>query len=189
MVAAPVFLILLAAAVVVLVGLLGLVLLVVGLVKKWVAMWVCGLLAIVLAGLVLLVATPVMLFVCARHSDRGATPRAMARMATPAPQGGAYVRSENGRILARAEGVEIEVRAPGGRRSSSRTHSTSGVFPGGSETRHELGMGDVQIVVLNRDGRLTFSVNGRDGGRVHPGDRIVVTEDRNVLVNGDRRLP
>jgi len=75
--AAPAILILLAAAVVVLVGLLGLVLLVVGLIKKWVAMWVCGLLAIVLAGLVLLVATPLMLFAGMRHSSHPISQRPM----------------------------------------------------------------------------------------------------------------
>ncbi len=63
--AVPTLLILLAAGAVVIVGLLGLVLLIVGLVKKRVAMWVCGLIAIVLAGLVLLVAGPAMLFFCA----------------------------------------------------------------------------------------------------------------------------
>jgi len=63
--AVPTLIMLLVAGAIVLVGLLGLVLLVVGLVKKRVAMWVCGLIAIVLAGLVLLVAGPAMLFFCA----------------------------------------------------------------------------------------------------------------------------
>ncbi|MBE3135364.1 MAG: hypothetical protein IMZ55_18005, partial [Acidobacteria bacterium] len=186
MVAEPVLLILLAAAAVVLVGLLGLVLLVVGLVRKWVAMWVCGLLAIVLAGLVLLVATPLMLFACMRHSSRAVSRRAMERMPMPSPEGGDYVRSENGRTLARVEGVDIEVLAPGGGGTRSSTRSRSSGFRGRSEMRHELGVGNVEIVVLNRDGLLTFSVDGRDGGPLRPGDRIVVTEDRNVLVNGDR---
>ena len=188
--ASPVILILLlAAAAVVLVGLLGLLLLVVGLIKKWVAMWVCGLLAIVLAGLVLLVGTPLMLLVGVRHSSHPVSRRAMEPMPMPSPEGGDYVRSENGRTLARVEGVDIEVLAPGGGGSRSSTRSTSSGFPGRSETRHELGIGNVEIVVVNRDGRLTFKVDGRDGGPLRRGDRILVTEDRNVLVNGDRRLP
>ena len=189
----PVFLMVLIAAVIVLVGLAGVILLVVGLVKKRTALWVCGLVGMVLAGLALLVGVPVALFLCMSLS-RGEARRPVGLIQPPAGveemphNGGCSIRQGDGRAAARAEGVEIEVLEPGSDRASSSSQTMSGVLPGSRETRHEIGLGNVDIVVENRGGRLTLSVNGRPCGPVHPGDSVVITPARDVLVNGQQRL-
>jgi len=186
----PVFLMVLIAAVIVLVGLAGVILLVVGLVKRRTALWVCGIVGMVLAGLALLVGVPAALFLCFNVSSRQPT----AVVATPlaveaAPdEGGCSIRHADGRTTAHVEGVEIEVVEPGSGRASSSSQTMSGALPGSSETRHEIGLGDVDIVVENRGGRLTLSVNGRACGPIHPGDSVLITPARDVLVNGQRRL-
>jgi hypothetical protein len=103
-------------------------------------------------------------------------------------EGGNYVRHRDGRATARVEGVAIEVLDPGSGRASSSSQTMSGALPGSRETRHEIGLGNVDIVVENRGGRLTLSVNGRPCGPVHPGDSVVITPARDVLVNGQQRL-
>lgn len=189
----PVFLMVLIAAVIVLVGLAGVILLIVGLAKKRTALWVCGIVGMVLAGLALLVGVPVVLLVCLGVARGVAVHEAAVAEMAVAPdagpsEGGNYVRQGDGRAAARAEGVEIEVREPGSDRASSSSQTMSGVLPGSRETRHEIGIGNVDIVVENRNGRLTLSVNGRACGPVHPGDSVVITPARDVLVNGQQRL-
>jgi len=182
-----VLLMLVIAAVIVLVGLVGLVLLIVGIAKKRTALWVCGTIAMVLAGLALLVGVAVVLFLCFNVSSH----RPMAVVATLPTveaehhEGGCSIKREDGRVTVHVEGVEIQVLEPGsgGSRSSSQS--------GGGEARHEIDVGNVEILVEKRGGRLdmAFSVNGRPCGRVYPCDRVVITPDREVLVNGQRRLP
>ncbi len=186
--AMPVFLMVLIAAVIVLVGLAGVILLIVGLVKRRTALWVCGIVAMVLAGLALLVGVPVGLFVCLGVSRSVAVSERMEAVEIGPGEGGNFVRNADGRATARVEGVEIEVVEPGSGRASSSSQTMSGAFPGSSETRHEIVIGNVEIVVENRGGRLTLSVNGRACGPIHPGDSVVITPDRDVLVNGQRRL-
>ena len=189
--ATPVFVMLLIAAVIVLVGLVGVILLVVGLVKKRTALWVCGLIAMVLAGLALLVGVPVVLFFGARvasHEAVGIVSMHPEVEAVP-DEGGCSITHEDGRAVVHVEGVEIQVIEPGSGGSHSSSRSSGGVFPGSRESRHEIGVGKVEIVVEKRDGRITLEVNGRPCGRIHPGDSVVITESREVLVNGDRRLP
>lgn len=188
--AMPIVVMLVIAAVIVLVGLVGLVLLIVGIAKKRTALWVCGLIAMVLAGLVLLVGAPVVLFVflgtpVASHEG----PRSVGHVRLPSAvealpdEGGCSITHEDGRVTAHVEGVHIEVIEPGS--GGSSTSSTSG----GREARHEIEIGNVRVLVEKRDGRTTLTVNGRPCGRIGPGDRVVITPDREVLVNGERRLP
>jgi len=183
--AMPIVVMLVIAAVIVLVGLVGLVLLIVGIAKKRTALWVCGLIAMVLAGLALLVGVPAVLFLCFNVSSH----RPMAVVATlPAveaasDEGGCSIKHEDGRVTAHVEGVHIEVIDPG--RGGSSTSSTSGP----REARHEIEIGNVRVFVEKRDGRITLSVNGRPCGPIRPGDSVVITPDREVLVNGQRRLP
>lgn len=183
------------AAVIVLVGLVGLVLLIVGIAKKRTALWVCGLVAMVLAGLALLVGVPLVLFVGLRVASEDGS-RAVAVHADLPPGveaeprgGGCSITHADGRVTAHVEGVEIEVIEPGSGGSHSSSRSSGGVFPGSRESRHEIGVGNVRILVGKRDGRITLSVNGRPCGRIHPGDSVVITPDREVLINGGRRLP
>ncbi len=189
----PVFLMVLIAAVIVLVGLAGVILLIVGLAKKRTALWVCGIVGMVLAGLALLVGVPVVLLVCLGVARGVAVHEAAVAEMAVAPdagpsEGGNYVRQGDGRAAARAEGVEIEVREPGSGRASSSSQTMASALPGSRETRHEIGLGNVDIVVEKRGGRLTLSVNGRACGPVHPGDSVVITPARDVLVNGQQRL-
>ena len=184
---APIFVMLLIAAVIVLVGLVGLALLIVGIAKKWTALWVCGLIAMVLAGLALLLGVPVIFYFGVRASPDG--PVAIMRM-PPSVEAGPHegdcsITHEDGRATVHVEGAEIQVLEPG----SGGSHSSS--QSGGGDARHEIGVGNVEILVEKRDGRLdmAFSVNGRPCGRIRPGDRVVITPDRDVLVNGERRLP
>jgi hypothetical protein len=103
--------------------------------------------------------------------------------------GGDYVRSGDGQATARIEGIEFTVIAPGSGRTGSSSRSSVGVLPGTSETRHEVTLGDVVIVVEGRDGRLTLSVNAADYGPVNRGDSVLINEAREVFINGQRRLP
>ena len=113
----PIFVMLLIAAVIVLVGLAGVILLIVGLVKRWTALWVCGIVAMVLAGLALLVGVPAGLLVClgvARSvtvHETAVHEAAVAEMAVApdagSSEGGNYVRQGDGRAAAHVEGVEI----------------------------------------------------------------------------------
>ena len=189
----PVFLMVLIAAVIVLVGLAGVILLIVGLAKRRTALWVCGIGAMVLAGLALLVGVPAALLLCFHVSSREVPPPVGLIHPSPAVEvvphnGGCSIRHADGRTTAHVEGVEIEILEPGSGRASSSSQTMSGALPGSSETRHEIGIGNVDIVVENRDGRLTLSVNGRACGPVHPGDSVLITPARDVLVNGQQRL-
>ncbi len=179
------------AAVIALVGLVGLALLIVGIARKRTALWVCGLVAMVLAGLALLVGVPLVLFVGLRASpDRLVAISSIPRSVEAAPhEGGCSIKHADGRTTAHVEGVEIEVIEPGSGGSHSSSRSSGGVSAGSRETRHEIGVGNVEIVVEKRGGRITLSVNGRDYGPIHPGDSVVITERREVLINGGRRLP
>ena len=186
--AMPIFVMLLIAAVIVLVGLVGLVLLIVGIAKKRTALWVCGIIAMVLAGLALLVGAPVVLFfgmgVASHEGPRSAKViRPPSGVGAEPREGGCSITHEDGRTTAHVEGVHIEVVEPGS--GGSSTSSTSG----GREARHEIGVGNVEILVEKRDGRTTLTVNGRPCGPIGPGDSVVITPDRDVLVNGQRRLP
>lgn len=188
--AMPIVVMLLIAAVIVLVGLVGLALLIVGIAKKRTALWVCGIIAMVLAGLALLVGAPLVLFfgvrVASHEGPRSAKVSRLPSTVEAAPdEGGCSITHEDGRVTAHVEGVHIEVIEPGS--GGSSTSSTSG----GREARHEIGIGNVRILVEKRDGRpdMGFTVNGRACGRIHPGDSVVITERREVLVNGERRLP
>ena len=186
--AAPIVVMLVIAAVIVLVGLVGLVLLIVGIARKRTALWVCGLIAMVLAGLALLVGVPVVLFVGARVASHEG-PRAVAVSRLPSTvaagphEGGCSITHEDGRVTAHVEGVEIRVVEPGSGGASASSSS------GNREARHEIDVGNVRILVEKRGGRITLEVNGRPCGRIGPGDSVVITESREVLVNGDRRRP
>jgi len=189
-VAMPIVVMLVIAAVIVLVGLVGLVLLIVGIAKKRTALWVCGIVAMVLAGLALLVGAPVVLFVFLGtpgepHEGLRSVvhSRLPSTVAAEPHEGGCSIKREDGRVTVHVEGVEIEVLELG----SGGSHSSS--QSGGGEARHQIGVGNVEILVEKRGGRTTLSVNGRPCGRIHSGDSVVITPDREVLVNGQRRLP
>jgi len=184
----PIVVMLLIAAVIVLVGLVGLVLLIVGIAKKRTALWVCGLVAMVLAGLALLVGAPLVLFfhmgVPSHEGPRSVkVSRPPSAVEAVPDEGGCSITHEDGRTTAHVEGVHIEVIEPGS--GGSSTSSTSG----GREARHEIEIGNVRILVEKRDGRTNLTVNGRPCGRIGPGDSVVITPDREVLVNGERRQP
>jgi hypothetical protein len=104
-------------------------------------------------------------------------------VAARSPEAGNYAQVTDGRGAARVEGVEFEVLQVRGGGSSFSSAATSVLLPRRTEARYEVRLGDVRIVVKKRDGRMTFSVNDRDCGRIEPGDRVTVTEDRAVLVN------
>jgi hypothetical protein len=174
--------ILIVLAVIVLIGMAGLVLLVVGIIKRSTLMWGCGIIGIGLAGLALLAGVAVGLYLGMRA--RGAASSSVVQ-ASPGG-GGDYVRFSDGRATARVEGVEFTVLGPGSGGASSSVRTKSGVLPGTSETRHEVRFGDVTIVVEKRDSQLILSVNGTDYGPVQRGDAVLINEARDVLINGQR---
>jgi len=174
-------LIVLVAGVVLLAGVAGLVLLIVGLVKRRAALWVVGIIGIVLALLVLLVAVPLGWLLC--RAPGRASPFPPDEVMRPAEESN-YARIMGDRGTARVEGVAFEVLQVRGGSSTFSSRSNIGLLPRRTVGRYEASLGDVRIVVEKRDGRLTFSVNDRDCGRVEPGDRVTVTEDRAVFVNG-----
>jgi hypothetical protein len=174
-------LVILVLAATVLVGLAGLVLLVVGIIRRSAPMWVCGIIGIGLAGLALLAGVGVGL--CFRLAKPVTVVRASPR------ESGDYVRFADGQATARVEGVEFTVLGPGSGGASSSVRTKSGLLPNTSETRHEVRLGEVTIVVEKRDSRLTLSVNATDYGPVSRGDSVLINEAREVLINGQRRLP
>ncbi len=186
-------LIVLVAGVVLLAGVAGLVLLIVGIAKRRAALWVAGIVGIVLAALVLLVAVPLGWLLCRGHAKEVRRRDAVAMRADvamrPAEESN-YARVTDDRGSARVEGVEFEVLGARGNGSSFSSSSSTSLLPRRTQARYEVHLGDVRIVVEKRDGRMTFSVNDRECGRLEPGDRVTVTEDRAVLVNdepvGDR---
>jgi hypothetical protein len=173
-------LIVLVAGVVLLAGVAGLVLLIVGLVKRRAALWVAGIVGIALALLVLVVAVPLGWLLCGAHG--GVSPFPPDELTRPA-EAGNYAHVTDGRGSARIEGVAFDVLQVRGNGSSFSSSSSTSLLPRRTQARYEVRLGDVRIVVEGRDGRLTFSVNGRPCGRVEPGDRVTVTEDRAVLIN------
>lgn len=176
-------LIVLVAGVVLLAGVVGLVLLIVGLVKRRAALWVAGIIGIVLAALVVLVAVPLGYFLCGFRHAR-VSPFPPDEVMRPAEEGN-YARTMGDRGSARIEGVAFEVLQVRGGGTTFSSRSNIGLLPRRTVGRYEARLGDVRIVVEKRDGRLTFSVNDRDCGRVEAGDRVTVTEDREVLVNDE----
>ena len=170
---------------VVLLGVAGLVLLVVGIIRRSTPMWVCGIVGTALAGLGLLGGVAVGLY--AGLHARGV---AVSHAVQARPGGsGDYIRSADGQATARIEGVEFTVLAPGSGGSRSSVRSKSGPLPGTSETRHEVTLGNVTIVVEKRDGRMTLSVNGTGYGPINPGDSVLINEAREVYINDQRRSP
>ncbi len=185
-------LVLLALAAIVLVGLVGLVLLVIGLAKRWPAMWISGIVVMLITGLVLAAGVAAAFIVLPRACTVSPGPRGSQWHAPDiglpgggAAEGGDYVRHSGDRGTARVEGVNFEVIQPGSGASRSSSSHTSGI--GGSESKHELALGEVTIVVKTRNGRTDFSVNGMYCGPVDAGDSVVINERREVTVNGQRR--
>lgn len=169
-------------------GLAGLVLLIVGLVKRRPALWVTGI-VILAVGALMMVLAGVAAAVAFSHRAGGPSfvhqPPEVVEAARPG--GGNYARNEGDHGTARAEGVDFEVLEPGGGGSRFVGRSTSG--GGGSESRCEITLGEVQIVVKTVDGRTRFSVNGTDYGSVGQGDSVVIDRERQVRVSGQRREP
>jgi len=167
-------------------GLVGLVLLIVGIAKRKTAVWVIGLVCLVPVVLAALLAVPALVFLGIAIPARMATPMVMeapeALMPMEESGEGDFVRMGNGRATARAAGVDIEVLRPGSGSSGSSTSTHHGL--GGLKEEHRIHLGDVTVDIRNENGRLDLSVNSRDCGRVSPGDQVVVTEDRQVFVNG-----
>lgn len=173
-----------------LVAAVGLVMLIVGVLKRKTAVWIIGLVCLVPALLAAVVAVPMLAFLWLRAVPRHAyhVESPIMRAVPDVPeQGGDYVRMGGDVARARAAGVDIKVVRPGSGRSSSGMSSSHGL--GGWTKRHELHLGDVFIQVTDQDGRISLRVNGRDYGRVQRGDEVLVTEDREVEVNGVRRGP
>jgi hypothetical protein len=186
MAAAPVFVLILfvVGGGIVLVGLAGLVMLVVGVLKKMTALWVIGLVCLVPALLAAVVAVPLVVYmgVAADRTVHHVEPPRVEMGPPGSEEDGDYVRMEGDVALARVSGVDIKVLEPGGG-GSSRSTSTShgwGVW----RRECDLRLGNVNIEVTDKDGRITLRVEGRDYGRVERGDQVLVTEDREVHVNG-----
>lgn len=183
---------LLVLAVILLVGLAGAAMLILGLVKRWKAVWILGIIAMVVAGMALalgVVAGAVILpRVCAVRPDMRPSPAQMGPGGKGIARGsGDYVRNAGGRGSARVAGVEFEVLEPG--KGGSRSSTSSNHWGLGSESRHEIAIGEVEIVVKRRNGDIDFAVNGTYYGPVREGDRVVIDERRGVAVNGQRRGP
>lgn len=173
-----------------LVAAVGLVMLIVGVLKKMTAVWIIGLVCLVPALLAAVVAVPMIMLVGLRASPRRihhVEPPIMRAVPDVPGQGGDYVRMGGDVARARAAGVGIKVVRPGSGGASSSTSSSHGL--GGWTKRHELHLGDVFIQVTDENGRISLRVGGRDYGRVDRGDEVLVTEDREVQVNGVRRGP
>ena len=90
--------------------------------------------------------------------------------------------------MVHVEGIKIEVIEPGSSGSHSSSQSSGGLLSESRDARHEIGVGNVEILVETRGGRTTLTVNRRPCGLIHPGDSVVITPEREVLVNGERRL-
>jgi len=168
-----------------LVALAGLVMLIAGIIKKMTALWVIGLVCFVPAVLAALLAVPFLLFAGMRAAPAHA-PHGMPPLVGPAEEGD-YVRMEGDVGKARVSGVDIKVLEPGGRGSSRSMSSSHGLD--GWRREVDLRLGEVRLQVTDEDGRITLRVEGRDYGRVHGGDEVLVTEDRRVEVNGVERSP
>jgi hypothetical protein len=172
---------------VVLVGLTGLVLLIAGIIRRTVALWVIGLVCLVPALLGAVLVVPLVLYLgiaAPRHVSHG-RPHEGPMVQRSRAEGGDFVQMEGDRATARAAGVDIKVIEPGGGGGGSGTSVSHGL--GGYEERHELRLGEVIVRIVDKDGRITLAVNGRDYGPVQRGDQVLVTEDREVRVNGARR--
>jgi len=168
------------------VGLVGLVLLIVGIAKRKTALWVIGIVCLVPAVLAVVFAVPALLFLGVAVPVNMKTTHVRDEPAIAAESGeGDFVRTGDGRGTARVAGVDIEVLEPGGGGSGSSTTSSHGL--GGVKEDHEVRLGDVRIHIHRENGARDLAVDGRDCGRVEPGDQVLVTEDRRVLVNGERR--
>ncbi len=170
-----------------LVALAGLVMLIVGVVKKMTALWVIGLVCLVPALLAAVVAIPVVVYLGV------ATQRVVHHMEPPSVEAGPpgtegdYVRMEGDVGKARVSGVEIKVLEPGGGGYSRSRSSSHGID--GWTHECDLRLGKVNIEVTDDSGRITIRVEGRNYGRVERGDEVLVTEDRRVEVNGVPRDP
>jgi len=184
---------LLVVAALVFVGVIGLVLLIVGLVKRRPALWISGIVVMVLAGLVLVVgavAVAVIGGVACRSSPAVWATAELAGtdvLAEETMDSGNFVRNSGGRATARAEGVDFEVMEPGSGGAKFLGSSTSRGSQ--SESRSEITMGETVIVVTKRNGRIDFAVNGTHYGPLHEGDSVVINVAREVTVNGRLRGP
>ena len=187
-------LVLLVVAALLFVGIIGLVLLIVGLVKRRLALWISGIVVMVLAGLVLVVGAVAVVIIAPLACRSvpvaalpGEGPTCIAVPEERATECGNFVQNSSGRATARAEGVDFEVIQPGA--GGARFLSSSSSRGKRAESRSEITMGDVRVVVKKRDGRIDFAVNGTSYGNLHKGDSVVINRERKVTVNGRRREP
>ncbi|MEA3367819.1 MAG: hypothetical protein U9R68_06880 [Planctomycetota bacterium] len=186
----PVLVLLVVGGGILLVAAVGLVMLIVGVLKKMTAVWIIGLVCLVPALLAAVVAVPVLMLVGFRATSMPVhRVEALSELAVPdvPEQGGDYVRMGGDVARARAAGVGIKVIRPGSGGASSSTSSSHGLD--GWRREVDLRLGDVHLHVTDENGRITLRVGGRDYGRVHGGDEVLVTEDRRVEVNGVERSP
>jgi len=186
-----ILLLLVVAAGMLVVGLVGLVLVILGIVKRSAVMGVIGGVCLLPLIVIVVLAVPMGLWVCASapHHRLHRVPGAPSVVTAPGFSEGARFHSvdpHHARLT--VGGVEIAIEEPGGTATSSGTQ-IGRTWGEGFHVRHEVTVGDVRLVVAGENGRLALSVDGTDYGRVRPGDSVRITASREVIVNGERRGP
>jgi len=181
-----ILLLLILAAGLALVGLVGLVLVIVGIVKRSAVMGIIGAVCLLLLIGLLVLAVPVGLWMGMRvwhHAPHMAPSAPEAAVASESPH---FHKVDPHHARLTMGGVEIDIEEPGGT-GTSASSQIGRTWGRGFHVRHEATVGDVDIAVGGEDGRLTLSVDGADYGRVRPGDRVRITASREVTVNGQPR--
>ena len=93
-----------------------------------------------------------------------------------------FVSNDGNRGTAHVSGITIEVIEAGTGRAGSTTHYN------GDKKSNKITLGDVTIKLhAAKGGNHALTINGKKHGTVAKGDNLVISESRNVTVNGSER--
>jgi hypothetical protein len=106
---------------------------------------------------------------------------------TAAAPGAPVVEIRDGHGTAKVAGIAFEVQDPGSSTAAHHLDAASGAAVPAPHERHEILLGKVDIRVEASGGAWELGVCGGRYGTVRPGQRVLVTASRAVLVDSVER--
>ncbi len=107
------------------------------------------------------------------------------------PTSGDFVKNQDGLGTAQVLGIDFRVKAKSSGTSTQDAIQANFVDADKSTARKRFTIGDdiaIQLESVDKT-EVRFVLNDQDYGSLNVGDKVVIDDERNVEVNGTRRLP
>ncbi len=107
------------------------------------------------------------------------------------PTAGDFIKTADGVGTAQVFGIHFTVSLKSGGATTDEMIAVNLTDPGQSSAKKRLTLGDditLQLESVDRTD-VRFQLNEQDFGTLHVGDKVVIDEDRTVVVNGTPRSP